>query len=132
MEFFQRTIFLFSFLAVARSLPSPLPIYWAWGGCPKATTKPDFQVQEYLGTWYEIVRYPAPFESFDDRCTQAVYTPDETRDNYIGVKNSGIRPDGSVNLAEGTAWIPDANEPGKLKVTFSIRKYFRSSFHIVC
>ncbi|XP_072027480.1 apolipoprotein D-like [Amphiura filiformis] len=126
MKFLQQAVFLLSFLTVAQSLS----FYWDWGRCPKVTVKQDFQVQEYLGTWYEISRYPAPFESFDDRCTQAVYSEDE-RENYIGVYNSGLRPDGSIYSVEGYAWIPDPEQPGKLKVTFSGSELFAGDYWVL-
>jgi len=94
-------------------------LIWGFGGCPKVTVKSDFDVSRYIGTWYEIARYPNSFEDPESRCVKAVYGPSETGPNYITVINSGVLPDGSVDKVEGEAWIPDMDEPGKLLVRFS-------------
>ena len=106
-------LLLLSCLSVAQS-----EISWFWGRCPRVTVKPDFDVTSYLGTWYEIARYPNPFESEDARCVQAVYGASD-KPNYITVTNTGIEADGSISKAEGEAWIADSDEPGKLLVRFS-------------
>ncbi|MFS9542299.1 lipocalin family protein, partial [Klebsiella pneumoniae] len=43
-----------SFLSVACSTPAPPP---------GVTVASPFDVQRYLGTWYEIARFDHPFES---------------------------------------------------------------------
>ena len=113
MTFLQHVI-LISLLSLAQSSDS---LYWDWGRCPKVSVKSDFELDRYLGTWYEIARYPAPFESFDDRCTTAQYSLLD--DGSVSVYNSGMRPDGSLYDAEGVARAPDEDEPAKLKVRFS-------------
>ncbi|XP_072025558.1 apolipoprotein D-like [Amphiura filiformis] len=94
-------------------------IYWDWGGCPDVTTKADFDIEQYLGTWYQIARYPAFFQSDDESCTQATYSPSEKGDNYVDVLNQGLLADGSVDSIQGEAYVPDPSEPGKLLVRFS-------------
>jgi apolipoprotein D and lipocalin family protein len=73
-------------------------------------------INKYLGTWYEIARLPNSFEKNLDRVT-ANYSLKENGD--IRVLNKGyIIGSSEFKEAEGTAWIPDANEPAKLKVRF--------------
>ncbi len=93
--------------------------YWDWGWCPDVVVKDDFVVDQYLGTWYQIARYPNNFQSEDATCTQAVYSSSEKGENYINVLNQGVLPDGSITSIKGEAWIPDPSEPGKLLVRFS-------------
>lgn len=74
------------------------------------------EINRYLGTWYEIARLPNSFEKNLDRVT-ANYTLKENGD--IRVINKGyIIGSSEFKEAEGTAWIPDVNEPAKLKVRF--------------
>ena len=76
-----------------------------------------FDITRYTGTWYEIARLPAPFEKGLTNVT-ATYTP--LSNGKIEVVNRGFR--GSAQAAEnsikGRAWIPDAQEPAHLKVSF--------------
>lgn len=78
---------------------------------------PFVDLSQYLGTWYEIARYP---HSFQENCfaSQANYTMLE--DGIIRVVNrcwlGGF--DGELNEAEGKAWIVDKTTNAKLKVQF--------------
>ena len=78
---------------------------------------PLVDLNRYLGTWYEIARYP---HSFEENCyaSQANYTMHQ--DGYIQVINrcrlGGF--DGEVNEAEGKAWVVDKTTNAKLKVQF--------------
>lgn len=78
---------------------------------------PFVDLSQYLGTWYEIARYP---HSFEENCyaSQANYSLRD--DGYIRVINrcwiGGF--DGELNEAEGKAWIVDKITNAKLKVQF--------------
>ena len=78
---------------------------------------PFVDLSKYLGTWYEISRYP---HSFQENCyaSQANYTMRE--DGYIRVINRCWLGafDGELNEAEGKAWIVDKKTNAKLKVQF--------------
>ncbi|MDP4200330.1 MAG: lipocalin family protein [Bacteroidota bacterium] len=90
-------------------------------GC--AASKTDLPVvksidlQKYLGTWHEIMRLPNSFES-GLTCVSATYSLKENGD--IKVVNSGHKIDepATIKTATGTAWIPNRDEPTKLKVRF--------------
>jgi apolipoprotein D and lipocalin family protein len=74
-------------------------------------------LNRYKGTWYEIARLPNFFER-KLKCITATYTL--RSDGKIGVENSGylIADPQKKSSAEGVAWVPDKNSPGKLKVQF--------------
>lgn len=71
---------------------------------------------QYAGTWYEIARLPNSFEK-GMTCVTATYT---LKDNgKVKVLNRGYLADkGKYKTARGTAWVPDGDYPGRLKVTF--------------
>ncbi|HET6558517.1 MAG TPA: lipocalin family protein, partial [Prolixibacteraceae bacterium] len=82
----------------------------------KSTVK-ELDINRYMGTWYEIARFPHSFEKNLVGVT-ATYS---LRDNgKIKVVNEGYKKtlDGKRSSAEGKAKIPDKSEPGKLKVAF--------------
>lgn len=57
-----------SFLSVACSTPAPPP---------GVTVVSPFDVQRYLGTWYEIARFDHPFESGLEKVTIAWHPRDD-------------------------------------------------------
>jgi apolipoprotein D and lipocalin family protein len=71
----------------------------------------------YLGTWYEISRFPNSFEK-GLKCVTATYTL--RKDGRITVLNKGHKDKNPevVKQAKGVAWVPDLNSPSKLKVRF--------------
>jgi len=93
-------------------------LFW---GC--ASSKADLPVvktvdiNKYLGAWYELARLPNSFES-GLTCVMADYSLKPNGD--IKVLNSGhkIKDTTEISTATGTAWVPDKNEPAKLKVRF--------------
>lgn len=78
------------------------------------TATTDFDVTRYLGTWYEIARYPVPFQR-GCTATQAVYGAVDT--DTISVLNSCRKgsPEGPLRQISGTA---DLVGPGQLRVQF--------------
>jgi apolipoprotein D and lipocalin family protein len=81
------------------------------------TTVEKVDLEKYTGTWYEIARLPNSFEK-NMKCVTATYSLKEN--GKISVMNRGYLPDpkGKWKTAKGTAWIPDKEFPGRLKVTF--------------
>lgn len=82
------------------------------------TTVNDLDVDRYMGIWHEIARYDHRFERGMIDVT-VIYTlrPDGT----IRVENRGCihhEPYDVCKTVEGRARIPDASQPGKLKVSF--------------
>ena len=74
-------------------------------------------LNRYAGTWYEIARLPNSFER-GLKCTTATYALRD--DGRMTVINRGIKVDDLTRSSEakGVAWVPDPNQPGKLKVRF--------------
>jgi apolipoprotein D and lipocalin family protein len=72
---------------------------------------PKVDLNRYLGTWYEIARFPNRFEA---GCTNVTATYAMREDGDISVVNSCTK-DGATEAIEGKAWVVDS---GKLKVTF--------------
>ncbi|XP_053198526.1 apolipoprotein Db [Scomber japonicus] len=85
-----------------------------WGPCPTPKVQPGFNLQQYLGKWYEIEKLPASFER--GKCIEANYAL--RRDGTINVLNIQLYKD-KIRKAEGTAVIRDPREPAKLGVSFS-------------
>ncbi|KAI5940239.1 Apolipoprotein D [Manis javanica] len=82
--------------------------------CPAPPVQEDFDVNKYLGRWYEIEKIPVSFEK--GSCIQANYSLMEN--GNIKVINQEMRPDGTVNQIEGEASQDNLTEPAKLGVKF--------------
>ncbi|MBW6459913.1 MAG: lipocalin family protein [Bacteroidales bacterium] len=83
----------------------------------KLTTVPDVDIQSYTGKWYEIARLPNSFEK-GLICVTAEYSLRD--DGKITVINAGHKESdpAAAKSIRGKAWVPDKNEPGRLKVQF--------------
>ena len=76
----------------------------------------SFNLERYLGTWYEIARLPNKFEENLEKIT-ATYTLNE--DGEIAVLNRGFNViDQEWEEASGKAWVPDPAQPARLRVSF--------------
>ena len=73
-------------------------------------------LQRYLGTWYEIARYPNRFERNCASDTTAEYS--FCKDGRIEVVNSCRKPSGKTKSVHGVARVVDPASNAKLKVTF--------------
>jgi len=80
-------------------------------------TEDVVDIQKYAGLWYEIARLPNSFEKGLE-CVTATYTVQEK--GKIEVLNKGhLSEDKSqIKKIKGTAWVPNDNYPGRLKVRF--------------
>ncbi len=77
----------------------------------------DVNLDRYLGRWYEIARYPAPFQ---EGCTATTATYSMRDDGDIRVVNRCHvdSPSGELREAEGRARVVDPETNAKLEVTF--------------
>lgn len=77
----------------------------------------EFDIERYMGKWYEISRLPNKFEEGLEDIT-ANY--ELTEDGNIIITNEGrlVEDNSRLKQAKGKAWIPNSNEPSKLKVSF--------------
>lgn len=80
----------------------------------RPTVKP-FDLDRYLGKWYEIARFDVSFEKGLDYVT-AEYSLKP--DGMVKILNSGTNVKGERREAVGKAKVPDANNPSHLKVSF--------------
>jgi len=81
------------------------------------TVVPRVELDRYIGTWYEIARYPNRFQK-DCFATTATY--DLREDGKISVINrcrTGSQ-DGAEKVATGTAWVVDRETNARIKVQF--------------
>lgn len=80
-------------------------------------TVDQVDLERYSGVWYEIASLPTWFAK-DLVCVTATYNLQE--DGKIEVINQGYKgsPDGKLDKITGTAWIPNPEESGQLKVSF--------------
>ncbi len=78
---------------------------------------PYVKIEQYVGTWHEIARYPNSFQK-DCVATTATYTLD--KDGKIKVVNRCRlgSVDGKEKTARGKAWVVDETSNAKLKVQF--------------
>jgi apolipoprotein D and lipocalin family protein len=86
-------------------------------GLPPLQTVPHVEIERYLGTWYEIARYPHPFQK-GCVATRAIYSLRE--DGQIDVYNECRENelDGPLKSANGRARVVDELSQAKLEVTF--------------
>lgn len=80
-------------------------------------TIPALDVPRYLGTWYEVARYPNRFQKQCVADVQAVYSA--LPEGRIEVRNRCRKADGTLDEAVGVArQVGDAQSP-RLKVRFA-------------
>uniref|UniRef100_A0A4W6DFH1 Apolipoprotein Db n=1 Tax=Lates calcarifer TaxID=8187 RepID=A0A4W6DFH1_LATCA len=72
------------------------------GPCPAPKVQPNFNLQQYLGKWYEIEKLPAAFER--GKCIEANYAIRKDVSLCVSVRTS-------FRTAEGTAVVQDLREP---------------------
>ena len=89
------------------------------GGAQESAVKtiPTLDVPRYLGTWYEIAKFPNWFQKKCVSNTQAVYSV--RPDGNLKVLNSCKTADGEISQAEGTARQIGASDSPKLEVRFA-------------
>lgn len=90
------------------------------------TTVEKFDLNRYLGMWYEVARYNHSFERGMDN-TMAEYILQD--DGTVAVINSGWK-NGKFKVAKGKAKYPDpTSKPGGLKVSFFM--FFYSPYNVM-
>ncbi|XP_076061453.1 apolipoprotein D-like [Oratosquilla oratoria] len=79
------------------------------GKCPKFTPKPDFDIKSYVGTWFEIERFPTLYAE-GQRCVYTEYT--DIGNGKIGVHDASF--DKNDNYLELFGYAETSDVPGKL------------------
>ena len=85
----------------------------------------NVDIKRYLGTWYEIARFPHFFEAGLEYVTATYNLKSNAK---IEVINSGLKNE-EKKVVSGEAWIPDMNCTGKLFVRFFWP--FKSEYNII-
>ena len=81
---------------------------------PKVVDNVD--LERYTGRWYSIAHIPTTFERGCAAGTTATY--ELSLDGKIEVVNECYNKQGLLKVARGKAWIPNPQQPAKLKVSF--------------
>jgi len=92
------------------------------------TTVDDLEIEKYLGTWFEIARFP---HSFEKDLVGVTATYSFRKDGKIKVENAGYKGslDGKQSVAVGKAKIPDPHDPARLKVSFFL--FFYGDYYVL-
>jgi lipocalin len=92
------------------------------------TTVTSLDINQYLGLWYEIARYP---HSFEKNLTGVTATYTLNSNDKISVTNQGYKDslNGAVSFAKGKAYRPNDAAPGKLRVSFFL--FFYSDYLVL-
>jgi apolipoprotein D and lipocalin family protein len=77
----------------------------------------SLDIPKYLGTWYEIAKFPNWFQKKCASNTKAVYSV--RSDGNLKVLNSCKTADGAISEAEGTARQIGSQDSPKLEVRFA-------------
>jgi len=95
---------------------------------PDTTPVNDFELERYLGTWYEIARFPHRFEK-DLVGVTATYSL--KRNGKVRVENAGYKDslDGKYSTAKGKAKFAGNPAVGHLKVSFFL--FFYADYYIM-
>jgi apolipoprotein D and lipocalin family protein len=97
-----------------RGLTALLGLFWI----PSAlalTPVVGFELDRYLGTWYEIAAIPGFLQSHCARDTQTAYTAAEN--GAIGIMSRCLRVDGTAEINESRARALEPSLPSVMKVT---------------
>jgi apolipoprotein D and lipocalin family protein len=84
---------------------------------PPLSVVPYVDLTRYMGTWYEIARYP---HRFQEGCVGSKATYTLRDDGKISVLNECYDKtfNGKIRSAKGKAWVIDKETNAKLKVSF--------------
>ena len=99
--------------------------FFAISAAVKVDTVNELNVDQYSGTWFQMYSNLPVMSTFekDNVCVTAQYGPPSPTNKLadVSVKNTArlLEPtNGTVAGITGYAYVPDASEPGKLKVHF--------------
>jgi apolipoprotein D and lipocalin family protein len=102
-----------------------MPLFASSPANPPFPPVTGFDLERYLGTWYEIARFPHSFEKGLDNVT-ATYSL--RADGLVEVVNKGYK-NGEERKATGKAKLAGSPQVGHLKVSFFL--FFYSDYIIV-
>ncbi len=81
------------------------------------TAKP-FEIERYMGRWYEIERLPNKIQEGLEECTSLLTLME---DGSFTIVNEGrlISDKTRIKQWKGKGWIPDRRNPSKMKVSYN-------------
>ena len=84
---------------------------------PELKTVENVDIERYMGTWYEIAKFP---QRFEDGLVGITATYSMLPNGKVKVLNKGYKGDfnGKLKTAKGKAWVVDRSTNAKLKVSF--------------
>jgi len=78
----------------------------------------EFDINKYMGKWYEICRLPNDYQRGLEENTQ-FYSLDSKGTIQMVLEGRVVEDKSKIKQGKIKAWIPDPKEPGKLKVSYS-------------
>jgi len=97
------------FYIVALCLPA------AFALCPKPAVKEDFDLNQYLGTWYEIERNYNPAETSKHECGKTTISQIDSKDGYNVMFNTTWQYRGKLQN-QVTKGVYNAEAGAKMKI----------------
>lgn len=93
---------------------------WAMGeqrSFPELEVVKNFEINQYMGKWYEVARLPQYFEK---NCVGVTAEYSLNSSGKVDVKNTcrKVSCEGQVSESKGAARVVDPKEPSVLKVSF--------------
>ena len=87
----------------------------------------EFEIDKYCGKWYEQYRLPNKLE---EGLEEIVIYYEIGRNGNITIINEGrlVQDKNKIRQARGRAWVPNSNDPSKLRISFY---WYRSVDHWV-
>ncbi len=115
-------------LLIALGITATLSAFAKGSAGPGPEAVKGFEVNKYLGTWYEIGSIPQSFQKGCE-CTRASYSlrPDSRLDILNQCRKKGLS--GPVTEAKGIARFKDSANVGDLEVSFFL--WFYGSYRII-
>jgi apolipoprotein D and lipocalin family protein len=84
---------------------------------PPVTTVNTLSIPAFSGVWYEVARTP---NIFQNRCaSDSVEYYTSLPEGRMGVRNTCKDAKGKTHEVFGEAWVPNPQQPGQLKVSFT-------------
>jgi len=78
----------------------------------------EFEIEKYMGKWYEISRLPNDYQRGLEENTQ-IYSFDQKGDILVVLEGRVIEDKSKIKQGKLKAWIPDKKQPGKLKLSYT-------------
>ncbi len=116
-RFFAKHSLSIAFQCLALLILANTPVSAQEAASTPVKTIPSLDVPRYLGTWYEIAKFPNWFQKKCVSNTKAVYSLKD--DSNLRVLNSCKTANGEMSEAQGTARQIGASDSPRLEVRFA-------------